>query len=86
MNSTKLDIADIQWNYRILAITLCSNHFRYHRTLADNFRGLRPTHWLRGFRVDVCVCTPVAVDSQDESASAAKNVTVGVVSIAWRRQ
>jgi hypothetical protein len=35
-------------------------------------------------RVDVCVCASVAVDSSDESASAAKNVTVRVVSIAGR--
>jgi hypothetical protein len=78
-----IEYAALPVEHRISPISVWGNRFQC-RTAVDNFLPfcVRPTG-SAGFAEMVNVCPPSAIDSSDESAGAAKNVT-GVTSIAGR--
>jgi hypothetical protein len=66
------EYAGLPVKYRIYSIMLFNRHF-HDTSSCRYFSRCAPTHSLSGFRVGGCMCTSVAVDSSDESITAAKD-------------
>lgn len=72
-NGAGSNMAGLPVNYCLSPIAVCNNRF-HPQCDYRQFLPSRRTLGLRGFRVDVCLCTSLAADSADESSSAAVNI------------